>query len=341
LSYKGNPDITWETSYNLNGGVDFSLFGERLGGTIEGYWRRTEDMLYFKPVALSLGYASLPVNVGSISNAGIEIELNGDVIDTRNVTWNIYANLSYNKNKVLKLDESLGGEWIDGSYIYREGEAMRQFYIREYAGVNPENGASMWYMDQEVVDEATGETVVEKVPTEDYTKATRYAQGDLLPKVYGGFGTSLNVHGFDLSVACSYQLGGKLYDNTYASLMHNGRSAGTNWHIDILNSWTPDNTETDVPRLNPSDTYTTSVSDRFLISSNYLSLQNITIGYTLPSKLSKKLHIEKLRIYGVADNVALLSARQGLDPRQGYLTSSSASMYSPIRSISGGVSITF
>ena len=341
LSYKGNPDITWETSYNLNGGVDFSLFGERLGGTIEGYWRRTEDMLYFKPVALSLGYASLPVNVGSISNAGVEIELNGDVIDTRNVTWNIYANLSYNKNKVLKLDESLGGEWIDGSYIYREGEAMRQFYIREYAGVNPENGASMWYMDQEVVDEATGETVVEKVPTEDYTKATRYAQGDLLPKVYGGFGTSLNVHGFDLSVACSYQLGGKLYDNTYASLMHNGRSAGTNWHVDILNSWTPDNTETDVPRLNPSDTYTTSVSDRFLISSNYLSLQNITIGYTLPSKLSKKLHIEKLRIYGVADNVALLSARQGLDPRQGYLTSSSASMYSPIRSISGGVSITF
>ena len=341
LSYKGNPDITWETSYNLNGGVDFSLFGERLGGTIEGYWRRTEDMLYFKPVALSLGYSSLPVNVGSISNAGVEIELNGDVIDTRNVTWNIYANLSYNKNKVLKLDESLGGEWIDGSYIYREGEAMRQFYIREYAGVNPENGASMWYMDQEVVDEATGETVVEKVPTEDYTKATRYAQGDLLPKVYGGFGTSLNVYGFDLSVACSYQLGGKLYDNTYASLMHNGRSAGTNWHVDILNSWTPDNTETDVPRLNPSDTYTTNVSDRFLISSNYLSLQNITIGYTLPSKLSKKLHIEKLRIYGVADNVALLSARQGLDPRQGYLTSSSASMYSPIRSISGGVSITF
>jgi hypothetical protein len=132
-----------------------------------------------------------------------------------------------------------------------------------------------------------------------------------------------------------------LYDNTYAALMHNGRSAGTNWHVDILNSWTPDNTETDVPRLNPSDTYTTSVSDRFLISSNYLSLQNITIGYTLPSKLSKKLHIEKLRIYGVADNVALLSARQGLDPRQGYLTSSSASMYSPIRSISGGVSITF
>jgi hypothetical protein len=299
-------------------------------------------MLYYKPVAPSLGYSSLPVNVGSISNAGVEIELNGDVIDTRNVTWNIYANLSYNKNKVLKLDESLGGEWVSGSYIFLEGEAMQQFYIREYAGVNPENGASMWYMDKEQVDadgKPTG--VIEKVTTEDYTKATQYAQGDLLPKVYGGFGTNLKVYGVDLSVAFAYQLGGKLYDNTYSSLMHNGRSAGTNWHTDILNSWTPENTETDVPRLNPSDTYTNSVSDRFLISSNYLSLQNITLGYTLPSKLTKKLHIEKLRVYGVADNVALFSARQGLDPRQGYLTSSSASMYSPIRSISGGISLTF
>ena len=360
LSYKGNEDITWETSYNLNGGVDFSFFDERLNGTVEGYWRRTEDMLYYKPVSPSLGYSTLPVNIGSVSNAGIEIELDGDVVKTRNVTWNIYVNLAYNKNKVLKLDESLKGQWINGSYIYREGEAMQQFYIREYAGVNPENGASLWYMDQEKVQEdaegnpmkdekgnpiimkdADGNPVMEKVTTEDYTKATRYAQGDLLPKVYGGFGTTLNAYGFDLSVACSYQLGGKLYDNTYASLMHNGRSGGTNWHVDILNSWTPDNTDTNVPRLNPSDTYTNSVSDRFLVSSNYLSLQNITLGYTLPSKWTKKLHIEKLRVYGVADNIALVTARQGLDPRQGYLTSSSASMYSPIRSISGGISITF
>ena len=138
-----------------------------------------------------------------------------------------------------------------------------------------------------------------------------------------------------------YQLGGKIYDNAYASLMHSGySSAGKNWHADILNSWTPENTNTDVPRVNTADQYTTSVSDRFLISSNYLSLQNITLGYTLPSKVSKKIRIEKLRVYAVADNVALLSARQGLDPRQGY-TSSNNATYSPIRSISGGISLTF
>lgn len=362
LSYKGNDEITWETSHNLNGGLDFSFFGERLNGTIEGYWRRTVDMLYFKPVRPSLGYSSLPINIGSLSNAGVELELSGDIVKTKNVTWNIYANVSYNKNKILELDPSLGGEWISGSTIFREGENINQFYIREYAGVNPETGAPQWYIDQEkvqkdadgkpmkdekgnpiIVKDANGNPVMEKVTTEKWSDATQYAQGDLLPKVYGGFGTSLNVYGVDLSVAFNYQLGGKLYDYTYASLMHSGYGrAGTNWHADILNSWTPENTDTDVPRVNTADQYTTSMSDRFLVSSNYLSLQNITLGYTLPSKWTKKLQIEKLRVYAVADNVALFAARQGLDPRQAYgMSAETSSVYSPIRSVSGGISITF
>ena len=355
LSYKGNDEITWETSHNLNGGLDFSFFDERLNGTIEGYWRRTVDMLYYKPVRPSLGYSTLPINIGSLSNAGVELELSGDVIKTKNVTWNIYANVSYNKNKILELDPSLGGEWISGNTIFREGENINQFYIREYAGVNPETGAPMWYIDEEVVvkDKTTGEPVldennnpvteIQKNTTESWSKATQYAQGDLLPKVYGGFGTSVNAYGVDFSIAFNYQLGGKLYDYTYAALMHSGYSrAGQNWHVDILNSWTPENTETDVPRVNTADQYTTSISDRFLVSSNYLSLQNITLGYTLPSKWTKKLHIEKLRVYAVADNVALCAARQGLDPRQAYgMSAETSSVYSPIRSVSGGISVTF
>ena len=362
LSYKGNEEITWETSHNLNGGVDFSFFDERLSGTLEGYWRRTVDMLYYKPVRPSLGYSTLPINIGSLSNAGVELELRGDVVKTKNVTWSLYANVSYNKNKILELDPTLGGEWISGSYIYREGEAMNQFYIREYAGVNPENGAAMWYMEQPIVEkdaegnpkldekknpiyvlDEKGNPVMETVTTETWSEATQYAQGDLLPKVYGGFGTSLSAYGFDLSVAFNYQLGGKLYDNTYAALMHTGYGrAGSNWHVDILKSWTPENTETDVPRVSVADQYTTQTSDRFLVSSNYLSLQNITLGYTLPSKWTKKLKIEKIRVYGVAENVALFAARQGLDPRQAYGTAAStASVYSPIRSISGGISVTF
>ena len=160
--------------------------------------------------------------------------------------------------------------------------------------------------------------------------------------MYGGFGTSLEFHGFDLSVQFSYQLGGRIYDNTYAALMHNGNgnNAGMNWHKDIANAWTPENRITDVPRLDMSDKYTNTTSDRWLVSSNYLSLNNITLGYNFPKSWLRGMGISSLRVYGVADNVALLSARKGMDPRKG-LSSTSGATYSALRTYSAGVKLTF
>ncbi len=339
LSYKGNQDITWETSYNFNAGIDFGFFNERLTGTIEGWRRRTEDLLYYRPVASSLGYSFLPVNIGSVSNAGMDIELHADLIKTRNVTWSIYGNMTFFKNKILKLAPELNGEWVEGSRIYKEGDAMYNLYIREFAGVDKNTGESLWYMDRE---DAEGNVLVKDTVTNSYTAASRYATGDILPKVYGGFGTELKAYGVDLSIAFNYQAGGRIIDNGYSLLMHAGSSsdAGHNWHMDILNAWTPENSDSNIPRLNANDSYANGTSTRFLISSNYVSLQNITLGYTFPAKLTKKAHIEKIRLFAVADNVALWSARKGLDPRQGY-TSSNSYFYSPMRAISGGINITF
>ena len=338
LAYKGNEDLTWETITNLNYGVDFSFFDDRISGTIEGWRRRTKDMLYYKPVSPSLGYSYLPVNIGSLANTGVDIELNGVVIKTKNVNWSLYVNASHYVQKFIELSPELNGKWIDGSYIYRIGSSMYNRYLRQYAGVNPENGNSMWYKDVVAADG----TVSGKTVTENWGEATQYETGDLLPKLTGGFGTKLKIYGFDLSVAFNFQLGGRMYDSAYASLMHSGDSSdsGHNWHKDILNSWTPANTNTNVPRVNATDTHTNAQSDRFLVSSNYLNIQNITLGYTLPSKWTNKIHIEKIRIFGVADNVALFAARKGLDPRLSFGTASVA-YYSPIRSISGGVSVTF
>ena len=353
LSYKGNSDITWETSYNFNAGIDFAFFNERLGGTIEGWRRRTEDMLYYQPVPASLGYSYLPVNIGSVSNAGMDVELHADLVKTRNVTWSVYGNLTYFKNKILKLSPELNGQWIDGSYIYKEGEGIYNRYLPSYAGVNPATGKAQWYIDVVATDDAGNPVldadgnpvIIEKGGvTEKYAEATenRYESGDILPKVYGGFGTELKCYGVDFSVAFNYQAGGRIYDNGYAQIMHSGYSsdAGHNWHMDILNAWTPENTDTDVPALNAAERYENGTSDRWLTSSNYVSLQNITLGYTFPAKLTKKAHIEKIRIYGVADNVALWSARKGLDPRQSN-TASNSTYYSPMRSFSGGINITF
>ncbi|MCW1734524.1 SusC/RagA family TonB-linked outer membrane protein [Anaerorudis cellulosivorans] len=337
-SYKGNNNITWETSYNFNMGVDFSMFNQRFNGTLEAFSRRTDDMLYYKPMPGSSGYTESPMNIGSVKNSGFETDLHMDVIKSHSLIWNVYVNATFLRNRIISLDESLKGQWIDGNYIYKEGSSMYNFYLREFAGVDPETGASLWYKD--IKDENGNVTGQEKVT--NWSTATQYELGDILPDVYGGFGTSLNYSGFDFSVAFAYQLGGKIYDDTYANIMHSGYSsdAGRNWHKDILKAWTPENPDTDVPRVNSNDQYTNYMSDRFIISSDFLSLQNITLGYTFPSKLLNHFNINKLRIYCVADNVALLSARKGLDPRQSF-TTSNAELYTPIRSISGGINITF
>ena len=339
LTYKGNKDITWETSYNFNAGIDFGFFGERLNGTIEGWRRRTENMLYYQPVSPSLGYSYLPVNIGSVSNAGMDVELRGEIIKTRNVTWSAYFNLTFFQNRILKLSPELNGQWIEGSRIYKEGEGIYNLYLRDFAGVDQETGESLWYIDTE---NENGEIIERGGVTANYSAASRYATGDILPKIYGGFGTELKFYGVDLSIAFNYQAGGRILDTGYQRLMHAGTSsdAGHNWHLDILKAWTPENPSSTIPRINASDTYANGTSTRFLTSSDYVNLQNITLGYTFPAKLTKKAHIEKIRLYAVADNIWLWSARKGLDPRQGY-TSSNSFFYSPMRTISGGVSITF
>ena len=128
--------------------------------------------------------------------------------------------------------------------------------------------------------------------------------------------------------------------------MHNGSSsnAGQNWHKDILNAWTPENTHTSVPRLaatgSGADQYANSTSDRWLISSAYFGINNITIGYTLPKSITRRVSIDSVRVFGSADNVAIFSARKGMDPRLGVITAAGYT-YSALRTITGGVKITF
>ena len=335
LVYKGNPDITWETSTSYNIGFDYGLLNNALSGSIEYFGRRSVDMLYNKPTAGSLGYTSIPMNIGSMTNSGLEIDINWNVVNTRNFNWAVYANATMIKNKINELHPDLEGELISGTRIYEEGESMYRMYLVEFAGVNEETGlAEYWAKDEEEQPYKTSDFSL----AEDNKKATE----DLLPKVYGGFGTSLTFHGFDAGIQLAYQLGGKIYDSGYARLMHGGTPTygGNNWHKDIYNAWTPENTKTDVPRLNANDRYANSTSTRFMTSSKYLSLNNITLGYTVPVKKLTNLDISKLRIYVVADNVALLTARKGLDPRQSYISATTA-LYTPIRSVSGGISLTF
>ena len=336
LTYKGNKELTWEKSNSFDVAVDFEFWKGRLSGTIDFYNRRTSDMLYNKPVAPSNGYSSIPMNIGSMRNRGIEIDLHSKLINTKDLTWNIDFNITHNSNKIIELAPDLEGELIDGSRIYREGHSMYEYYFVKYAGVDPTTGLALyWAKDDNDQEYATTDWSVART-------TNRQATGNLQPLFTGGFGTTLEFKGFDLSLQASYQLGGKLYDNGYQSLMHAGTSstAGQAWHKDILNAWTPNNTKTSVPRIAVGDLYTNSQSDRWLVSSNYLSLNNITLGYTLPQSLVSKLQLQSVRVYGSADNVALFAARKGLDPRIGVISSQNK-YYSAIRAITGGIKVTF
>ena len=332
LFAKGNKDITWETSTSYNVGLEFALFNNRLNGSAEYFARKSSDMLYNKPIAGSMGYTYIPMNVGSMTNSGFELDLSYQIFNRKNFSWDVNFNATFVKNKINELHPDLKGQLIDGSSIYEEGESMYRMYLVKYAGVDEKTGEALyWAKDKDGKEYATA----------NYSLAQTNKAGtdNLMPKVYGGFGTSIEAYGFDASIQLSYQLGGQIYDSGYRFMMA-GKGEGQNWHKDIYNAWTPANTKTDVPRLNAQDSFTNALSDRWLISSNYLSINNITVGYTLPSNLVKKMFIEKLRVYFTADNVGLIAKRKGLDPRQSYTTSTN-SLYSPIRTISGGISLTF
>lgn len=352
LYMKGNKDLTWETSNNFNVGFDFSFLKGMVYGTLEYFNRQTSDMLYNKPVPTSLGYSSIPMNIGSMRNNGVELELNVRPISNKNVTWDINFNITSVDNKVLKLHPDLNGQLISGSRIYREGESMYNLYLVQYAGVDPATGLAL-YWDAKPQYDAAGNPVLDKYGkqvygdeflTTDWSSAyshNRKTTGNIMPKAYGGFGTNLYCFGFDLALSFAYQFGGRIVDNTYQTLMHNGdQNFGQNWHKDMLNAWTPENRNTDVPRLDVSDQYANATSDRFLVSSNYLSLNNVTLGYSLPKHIVNKLRLQNVRVYCSAENVFLLSARKGMDPRQGYVVSEGA-MYKASRCISGGIHVEF
>lgn len=358
----GNENITWETNANFNAGFEFGVLDNRLSGSIEGFIRKTSDMLFYFLLPPSMGWSGYYANIGDMENKGIEIDLHGTVLKNRDFSWDINANFTWYKNKITYLPEERKitqiptGErgYSSSSYFYTEGQSAFTFYMPKYAGVDPKDGQSMWYYEKpearrddagNVIRNEKGEILYDYTTetTKTYSTATQYLCGSALPSIYGGFGTSLRYKWFDLSVSFDYAIGGKTYDSGYAGLMGSPdtQNRGRNYHADILNSWTPENPNTNIPRFQYGDIYASGMSDRFLTDSSYLSLSNIVFGFNLPDNWCHKLYLKNCRIYFNADNVWLWSKRQGLDPRQSIAGGSSNSYYSPIRTLSGGLSLTF
>ena len=353
FSEKGSEGITWETTTNFNIGVEFQLF-KKLSGSLEYYYRKTSDMLFSFSVAPSLGYSRYYDNVGDMYNTGIELDLNYNILKTKDINWDFHLNFATLKNRITKLaddkkvstvygtDGTAHKGYVDPDYNFyiTEDQSIYTWYLKDFAGVDPEDGQSTWYKNTFDADgNWTGRETTKKYSEADYY----LIEESTVPPVYGGFGTTVEAYGFDFSINCSYQLGGKQYDGTYATFMAspNSNHAGYQIHEDILNAWTATNTSSDIPRFMFNDLYSASASSRFLTNSSYLNIENINFGYTFPAKLTRKAMIEKLRLYLTCENVAYFSKRKGFDPRQSYTNTTNATRYSPMRSFSIGATITF
>ena len=341
FSYRGAPGLTWEKSANFNAGIELGLF-DRIRLDADFFVKKTTDMIYQKPLPPSGGSPTwIWENQIDMKNTGIEFDLGIDLIKSKKIKWDIAFNGTVYKNELTRLpaDKTDPKGYKAGSYWRKLGGSLYDWHLYEYAGVEETTGKAMWYKDvKKTVD---GVEVTEKVKTTNYAEATYYEAGkSALPDFYGGISTNLSAYGFDLSAQTAFSIGGHNYDQVYANLMDAGEP-GTNWSTDIFKRWTPTNTVTDVPRVSSGDQNVNAASTRFLTSSSYFSLRNLTLGYTFPKKLTSKYKIESLRIYAVGDNLLLISARKGLDPRQTFSGTTYAGTYSALRTTSVGLSVSF
>lgn len=330
-----NPNLTWETSKKFDVGFDLSLFN-RATFTFDFYNDETHDALYSVPLSYTTGMGSTYQNIGKMRNTGIEFGANGTVFYNDNMAINLFANITWNKNRVVKLATS---DPIIGTYtIIEEGRPYRQFYMQEYAGVNPENGKALYYKD--IKDEDGN--VIDTELTENFTEATKRYVGSAEPKVFGAFGLNANAYGFDLSIQFNYRLGNKVYDTGH-KFTGWGMDFRTPLQIVADNSWTPENPEAKYPQYIYADPYNTMAnSSRWLMNGSYLRLSNITFGYTLPSKLVRKAFMQKVRFYTTFDNVHTWTASDfvGYNPET-YATGVIAWQYPATFTFTGGVQVTF
>ena len=360
----GNETITWQTTTNFNIGTEFSLLDGRIAGNIDGYYKKTDDLLFWISVPESMGARGYYGNAGDIANYGVEAAFNFVPVRTANIQWDINLNLSHNATKILKLPAEKvldNGGFTESGFWYEEGGSLYRTFTYAYAGVdNDPNsktyGQALYYYDKNLSNQDDPENKTNNISKPGVNKdgtvattanASRYVTKSGLPDLFGGFGTSLKLWNWEISATFDYQIGGEIYDFRYRYLMSPYAGAGSylgqTYHKDWKKAWTPTNSDSNIPRWQYGDTYAAAGSDRWLTDASYLNFASFAVTYNLPINRMGNLKkiISSAKVYVVGENIGFLSARQGLDPRYSYSETSAMNTYSPVRTISGGVKLTF
>jgi TonB-linked SusC/RagA family outer membrane protein len=292
-----NDELSWEKSKNFNVGVDFELFNV-LSGSVEYYSKSSSALLLEKPLAPSTGFESTISNLGGMRNRGIEIELHSNNLKSKTFGWNTDFNISFNSNKITSYPQE---EEVVGTKIRTVGYSIYEFYLKEWAGVDPTNGDPLWYKD---VKDEDGNPTGERTTTNKYSEADKYKLGSALPSATGGLTNTFSFKGLELSVLFTYGFGGKVYDAYEAYLMNDGNKTGYQAIIEQADAWTPTNTNASCPKFVPNNSNNSNAtSSRYLHDADYIKLKNISLSYNLPKSLTKKAMIDNVRIFVSADNL--------------------------------------
>jgi len=336
--FLGNKDLTWETSNNFNVGFEAAFLDNSIIFEAEYFVRKIDDLIFNRPLPSSTGLPSVPENVMDMQNKGIELLLSFQILRKEDLNWTFDINATSYKNEITKLVP--GKDFIDsGRYRWTVGGGAYDYFMRDFVGVNPENGNALWATDIEldpITDEPTNGV------TETYSVATEYVSGKTaLPDVFGGFSTNFDYKNFDFGLDFSFQWGGYSYDEIYNDGFDG--AIGQNFSTDFDQAWTWDNTTASLPRITEDNNNWNQFSDIFLEKSDYLSLNNISIGYTLPDNVLDKVALSKLRIYGNINNIGLWTAsnRKGFDPRQRVTGGTNAVRYASLKGYTIGVTLNF
>lgn len=349
-----NKNIKWEMTTEYNAGVDFSFFNGRLTGSFDIYHRKTDGALAPAPIALEFGIGTYYSNILDLTNNGFEFSIGGDVIRTKDFTYNTMLSISSNRNKITKLN----GSTLDMMHqdLYMEGHAMGTVKGYKVAGIYQSQDQISKLNEQAMAKgygfyqngAAVGDYMFADTNGDGYiSEADRTAIANPEPKVFGGWSNTLSYKNFTLSMLFQYQLGG----DAYYSTMHESASGALG--MSILremygNTWTPDRTDAKYAKLMwmPSADTNTQANDRYVYSNSYFRLRNITLSYTFEPAWLERLHVSGASVFFTATNLFTITDWPGLDPDMAATnaftkTTETKDVYPMSRSFSFGLKLQF
>jgi len=362
-------DLLWESQGSLGVGLEGRFF-DRVNLSLEYFDKISRDLLFDMNLPLSAGATSTSVavstikkNIGSVSNRGIEITTDIDLINRGSFRWNIGYIGTLMKNKILSLPEPNKKDGIlTSNKKLMEGKDLYQFWLFQFAGVDQMTGNTLYLINYDKY--YTGDAVTGKSPIPDswlvpingkyYTRSVTYAKqdwsGSAIPDIFGSVSTAISYKNFDLSALVTYSIGGKVYDYSFDDLMSVGTTPGAK-HKLLLKSWdgVPSGmTETSPDRIDPNgipvinyslNQYNTAgATTQFLKDATYATIKNISIGYRIPKKIVNKLDLSDISVNFSVENLATFNKLQGMDPQQSF-AGNVDNLYAGSRTFSFGVNI--